>query len=989
MERNCTAVFTPSACKPRGWVAIPCQKIFHTSVVCIKQHTVLNDTRSSALFNLSKLSCGKGWVFLGLKCLNFITFNDSVSLTEAQYECASYGSKLLSVDKVESPYPYQDDFDIGQTVQFQGINASLMKRLLIGTPYPTNFNYYIDTVLHIMSLFHGRAVDFPIIEFDTNACWIVQIRALVGITFYTPNGLIKEHYTMRRRLCSAPIKLSVFICEKEPGVINMTCGLNQFRCEDDSCILVVYLCDGVYDCPTKEDEADCPLMDYNTDGIVTIHSDNTEMIPCLKRHTNTTVRMDRQLITYVHVHSVCDGRHVCDIVSEDQCAYRKMIFISFSQHGQLDTNYKPISHLENVFSETLMEELQHYKLIQKGSANYNETEYKKYEVRNLQLLCNENNIYYNFTSYCYIEDMHQCTYGKYSLSCSSLLCPGMFKCIQSFCIRLSSVCDGHIDCPEGEDEINCSNMSCNGFLKCRNENRCVGLQQICDGVVDCHYSYDDELYCVECPAYCNCTGYTTRCTGLHVDTYRLIAASYAKAIVFKTTLKHVSIQNVLSKALVYIDLSACEILSISNQHYNRFKHILNFLHANFSNNFIQNDFILTHSAFSKLVILDLSNNLFSFLGNLSLRYLYSLKMLKFDQNPVTRFELNAFGYITKITILSMKQMYFYQQTFIGNIQKYLNFTIVVDDTSLCCHFHKHIKDCVVNINVVSNYICNGLIHSTVQQLIFKCLTALTFVLSTLFTGYYAYCIGSQGRHNYFFLIFVNIGVSEILLSVYLVCLSIADDINVDVVVWQTSLYCIILHAFLTVSMAANIILKVLSSYVLLVKIVYPFKHQCRYVRMSWLICLLMWIILTVSYVLYLLSTDIHLLFSAFCTVWCKNSDFAYFNIFIAILELIAIGAITICVQVVSVRLSRSAAMFKTTFHSNRSLNVSLPSLLELLGDIFLRFPITTIVIINILEVRKLNTWCISVILYLLPFKIMLCSSSRILCKLFKKTNTSK
>ena len=314
---------------------------------------------------------------------------------------------------------------------------------------------------------------------------------------------------------------------------------------------------------------------------------------------------------------------------------------------------------------------------------------------------------------------------------------------------------------------------------------------------------------------------------------------------------------------------------------------------------------------------------------------------------------------------------------------------MVDDTSLCCHFHKHIKDCVVNINVVSNYICNGLIHSTVQQLIFKCLTALTFVLSTLFTGYYAYCIGSQGRHYYFFLIFVNIGVSEILLSVYLVCLGIADDINVDLVVWQTSLYCIILHAFLTVSMAANIILKVLSSYVLLVKIVYPFKHQCRYVRMSWLICLLMWIILTVSYVLYLLSADIHLLFSAFCTVWCKNSDFAYFNIFIAIFELIAIGAITICVQVVSVRLSRSAAMFKTTFHSNRSLNVSLPSLLELLGDIFLRFPITTIVIINILEVRKLNTWCISVILYLLPFKIMLCSSSSILCKLFKKTNTSK
>ena len=997
MVRNCTAVFTSSDCEPRGWVAIPCQKKIHTSVVCMKKQTrsiasILNDTRRGASLDLNKLSCGKGWVLVGQKCLYFITFNVSVSFNEAQYECASYGSKLLSVEKVESPYPYQDNLNVGQFgFNFQGINASLQTRLLVGIPFSGNFNYYIDTVIHIMFLFHARAVAFPIIEVNTNACWIVQSGITLGIKIYTPNGLVKGNYRMRRRLCSAPIKWSAFICEKQLSILNMTCGLHEFRCEDDSCILVVYLCDGVYDCPTKEDEAECPLMDYNTDGIVTIHSNNTEMIPCIKRDANTTVRMDRQLITYAHVHSVCDGRHVCDIVSEDQCTYETMIYISYSHHGELDANYKNanVGKSEQFLTKTLMEEIKHYKLIQKGSANYNETEHKKYEVTNLQLLCNENNIYYNFTSYCYIEDMHRCTYGKYSLSCSALLCPGMFKCIQSFCIRLSSVCDGHIDCPESEDEINCSNMSCNGFLKCRNENRCVGLQQICDGVVDCHYSYDDELYCVECPAYCNCTGYTTRCTGLHADTYRLIVASYAKAIIFKANIRHLSFQDVLSKALVYIDLSACEIRSISNKHYNhdnRFKHILNLLHANFSNNFIQNDVMLTSREFNKLIILDFSNNLFTFLGSRTLKYLYNLKILKFDQNPISRLELNAYSYITKLNILSIKNVYLKEHIFIGKIQIYLNFTIVVDEMLFCCHFHKHIKDCVVKINVVSNYVCNGLIHSTVQQLIFKCLTALSFVLSTLFTGYHVYCISSQGRHNYLFLIFMNIGVSEIQLSVYLVCLAIADDINVDVVVWQKSLYCISLHAFLTVSLAANIILKVISSYVLLLKIIYPFKHQCRYVRMSWLICLLIWIILTVSYVLYLLATDItlHLLFSAFCTVWCTHSDFAYFNIFIAILELIAIGSITLCVPIVYVRLKRSAAMFKTTMHSNRSLNISLPFLLELLGDVFLRFPIITIVIINILEVRKLNTSCISVIMYLLPFKIMVCSSSRIICKLLTK-----
>ena len=994
MERNCTAAFTSFFCKPSGWVALPCTKKFHISAICTNKQSesavtpVINDTRRGSLINHSKLSCQNNWVLLGEKCLYLMTFNTSVSFDDAQYECSSHGSKLLSVEKVTAPYPYKYNLNLNLDMKVLGIKMPEMDlltqtRLLTGIPFLKNSNYDIDYMRDLFFILTSNMEFYlPVIEYSTKDCWIAELGFQKGATVYTPSGAARHNYGMKRRFCSAPINGSSFTCEKQPIVLNMTCGVYQFRCEDDSCILLVYLCDGVYDCLTKEDEAECPLMRYNTDGIVTINSNNNLMVPCVKSNKVANITGDKELITYVPVHSLCDGEHVCNIMSEEQCTYTTMHYIDFSSYG----NIKPYQYNDEMgrgFNKMWIEEIRHYILLQKGYKADNEPQYKNYEVTSLQVLCNIDKVYYNFTDYCYITDRHPCTYGEHSRACSQLLCPGMFKCIQSFCIRISSVCDGHIDCPVGEDEMNCLNLSCNGFLKCRNEHRCVGLRQICDGIIDCRYSYDDELYCGECPMFCNCTGYITRCTGLHADTYRLITASYAKSIVFKTIIKRVLIQNMLTRALVYIDLSACEIQSmISNSHNNGTKHFLNVLYANLSNNFIENDAVLTYIEFSKLVILDVSNNYITFLGNHAIKYLYNLKILIFDKNPIIRFELNVFKYITgTLTILSVKHVYFHQRIFVIKIDQYLNFTLVVDKSSFCCHFYENVN-CIVKTGMVSNSICNGLIHTNAQLLIFRCLTTLAFLISVIFTGYYVYSV-SQARHNYLFHIFINTGVSEMLLSVYLICLAIANDINVNVVDWRKSLYCIIFHALFSVSLAANIIFKVLSSYVLLLKIVYPFKHQCRYVKMSWLICLLVWTILTVSHTLFLSYVDTDILYSLFCTIWCQNSNLTYLNIFIIILELITFGLVTLCIQLIAIRLNQSASTFKNNVDSKRTLKVTLPIVLEILGDIYLRFPITAIVILHILEEHKLKTYCESVILYLLPTKIIFCSCSRILFKFFK------
>ena len=121
---------------------------------------------------------------------------------------------------------------------------------------------------------------------------------------------------------------------------------------------------------------------------------------------------------------------------------------------------------------------------------------------------------------------------------------------------------------------------------------------------------------------------------------------------------------------MYIDLSACEIQSISSWHSKRNNPILNLLYANFSDNLIQNDAVQMCKTFSKLVILEIRNDLFTTLGEIILKYLINLKILKFDQNSVTHFQLSAFRYITKLTILSIKHVDFHKLIFVGRINRH-------------------------------------------------------------------------------------------------------------------------------------------------------------------------------------------------------------------------------------------------------------------------------------------------------------------------------
>ena len=59
--------------------------------------------------------------------------------------------------------------------------------------------------------------------------------------------------------------------------------------------------------------------------------------------------------------------------------------------------------------------------------------------------------------------------------CADFRCPNHYKCSESYCIPLHTVCYGVKVCPEGQDEEHCSNFTCRGIIRCKSMNLCLHL----------------------------------------------------------------------------------------------------------------------------------------------------------------------------------------------------------------------------------------------------------------------------------------------------------------------------------------------------------------------------------------------------------------------------------------------------------------------------------------------------------------------------------
>ena len=271
------------------------------------------------------------------------------------------------------------------------------------------------------------------------------------------------------------------ICRRKEKQIVLNCLPSQFQCNDGTCILNQYLCDGIGDCLDTSDEHNCS-------------------------HICTS---EENCLTYCPLHTC-------------QCSmfYKQINQLCVPLYKWYSYNYA------NIISNT--EITLRFERINDINIDTHDACPRRWSKCSTESMhCFPNDKFCIFERNIYGDPLY-CTNTGNLQSCKTFNCPSMFRCGTSYCIPIHMVCDGVEDCASGSDEASCDRKVCPGLFLCRADNTCVHPNNICDGIVHCLLSHDDEFLCSPldsqtrvtnqyCPTDCTCIGLTAACLILSRD----------------------------------------------------------------------------------------------------------------------------------------------------------------------------------------------------------------------------------------------------------------------------------------------------------------------------------------------------------------------------------------------------------------------------------------------------------------------------------------
>ncbi len=233
-----------------------------------------------------------------------------------------------------------------------------------------------------------------------------------------------------------------------------------------------------------------------------------------------------------------------------------------------------------------------------------------------------------------------CRNGGHMVSCANFECNHHYKCVLSYCIPWSYICDGKWDCPNGDEEKYtpiCGTSDahkCVLMYRCRRTNvLCLHPHSVCDGIPNCPLQ-DDEMFCalhnIICPNDCSCLLFAMSCSGINpalfVDTYPHIFLSiYQSSLPSKTQTFIAKFQFLIHMEIIKASLSQiCEIaFAQSLQNLNVTWNEVRFISKN------------CFSSSTKIMQIDLSKNSVSSVQSHSFGHLSEIKYLDLSFNPLT------------------------------------------------------------------------------------------------------------------------------------------------------------------------------------------------------------------------------------------------------------------------------------------------------------------------------------------------------------------
>ena len=967
-SKNCTAALVTN--RYLVWMTISCSEVFEASYIC--QSTTLYTAGMSMDSLVYNRTCDGGWFMLsgGHKCFSMTWINkQQLSYNEANGVCHSQNASVLIVEAEADVDLHNASSTLIEAIEFDRIeDISLEEKYLnvVGKPLSKKYPYQLPEMIlrsSSKSRFSGLFVN------SSGTCSVVLPSHISKILLGS-----SPIWGVKCLKCSTPVDIDVVICEKRSFIYDISCADIYFKCTDATCILLFYVCDGVVDCFDGSDEGNHCNLSRATNLL-----SQYVLIPCI---VGRVCGDDDDNI--IPIHSICDGVYDNSSLSQEHAlCYRHMSdppdMVVFSSK-----NNRVYVSEESILGWTrLCESPAEAKSVNKYGALINHSP-----------IDTVNNHCYNLNTICKIRNTHErekCSniyMSKITQAlCGVFSCPGMFKCYKHVCILMSSVCDGYYDCEAGDDEIPCPISSCPGLLKCRGENRCVSKEEICDQTVSCLYSMDDEVGCHSCHPDCECKGYSVSCTlsnSLHEVSWSGI--DNIKGLKLKGLQQYVFVKNLYFRGLVYFNASFCGILNVvyilnQAQSVNTFIMI-----ADISHNHITNTTFLESNIFINVAYLDLSFNQVYTIHYHTFYFLDNLIALILKGNPLRLVTLTSFRDSSALLMVDIQYIpvYDYSDSVITlHAQWYAQVQVKVSEPILCCVLSANIS-C---ISTVKTILCFGLFDTKIQKFSFYFLAVVTLLISIGLTLKKIADVKKIKKYlnrkkKFFFILLFNQSSSAVLTSIYLVGLLCADVASVNAFFWPRSHLCICLRALLYISLVSNIIFKSCLVIIVALQILYPFNHQCLWLKWTGLFSMLIWIVVLTTYFLNMFQQfELQEAYDILCSIgMCGINKPPVLLILICVVDFLLFS---VCARIL---LSTFTTVGKNIENLNMPQNqkkknmiiifkISLPIATELL------FQISIICLLTIkLTSITLYIFCQYIFLYVLPLHVIY-SSIILLCRL--------
>ena len=971
LRRNCMAGYASSFISLIYWGVVKCDEPLQAAYVCQKN----TNNKRNAISHTNDI-CEEGWVLLEStnKCYLILKANEQLSFFDSQQICLRNRSDVFSVTSEPMRYSSGHGFllnlmrsiyyDINRKYLPRFMNATYINTIIYGQLLPKDEPDNKIALILYRSLSaqlnsHMPLKNMKIFAFLDSFCGIIEyvdlLRPLYGNSD-SSNRYLKA-WAARYHSCSQQIQVDTMICVKpREHLISTLCGDGYFQCQDVSCVLSMYKCDYVNDCSDKSDEANCTHVSTTVNYSI---SNQIIYIPC-QLNLKCALSDDKSLLS---IHHVCDGIYWNNIFVEEKRSCKiynksKINLLAMTTKLTFDlTRDTSQLNLLNVF-DLEIKKRKKQKIYPMYITESNSTT-KSFERQ--QVMCTQKDDLAYLDLRCRIS-IHQtpCNYLIKQI-CGSVLCPGMFKCKQFYCISMSAVCDGQRDCLYGDDEEHCTYLLCRGFLKCRGENRCVGHEELCDGHPDCSHSFDDEFYCHNCPADCDCNGYMLACRSLK----SIGAVLYVKGIKITGNTKNLEISPFKLKNIFYMSATSNELQYITLT--KKFSLSYSLLFVNFSDNKLLDLDFLEHAFFINILTLDVSKNVIAFINSKN-NQLKQLKVLYINYNPLNEIILGNRLYNLKS--LHMTGVYYTPGIYIKIPG---NHDIIVSDTTLCCvlstTIHCRSKQ--------SHKICFGLFKKHLVKYSFYIITfasIVTFFILVIKILYDKPWEKSVKKH-YTISKFNHI-TADLLSILYFTSLVAKDIFKFNVILWRKESGCIFLRTLIFITFHTSVLFKTMAIVIVALKISYPFKHQLRFFNFCIpMVSVTIWISvfgLEVSYLLVVSTCSKILYFDKCCSFLDCHERSTLAQIIISLigiccfLIILSSGISTYCKAKYSISMQSIVNSRRSISFAKVTLKMTQPFSFEL----FLRSCIFFLHIYKYIWVSFSRNLCFFILLYFLPMNLI-------------------